>query len=98
MVAGVVDALLFLLEVPRPVGFEVAVAGDGAELEDGLGAVEAPSGSCDVHSVLDDVAAGTLDDPGRDGPAGGERGGVVQVRPPGGEAGGARVGALAFWG
>jgi hypothetical protein len=26
---------------------------EGAELEDGLGAVEAPSGSGDVHSVLD---------------------------------------------
>src|ERR1022692_1389863 len=91
------DALLFLLEVPGPVGVEVAVAVDGAELEDGLGAVETPSGSRYVHPVFDNVAAGAFDDPGRDGPAGGERGGVVKVRLLSGEIGCALVGALAFF-
>ena len=52
-----VDALVLAAEVVAPVGVEVAAGGEGAELEDGLGAFESPSRACYVHSVLDDVAA-----------------------------------------
>src|SRR5258706_15896683 len=62
-----------------PVGVEVAVTGQGAEFEDGFGAVEAPAGAGDVHAVFDEVAAGAFDDAGGDGPTGGEGGGVVEV-------------------
>src|SRR5882724_7769424 len=73
------DALVFAAEVEAPVAVEVLGGDEGAELEDGLGAFEAPSGACDVHSVFDDVPAGAFDYPGGDGPAFPERGGVVQV-------------------
>ena len=59
-VAIVVDALLFLGQVPGPVLVEVAVAGHGAEFEDGFGAVQAPAGTGDVEAVLDQVAAWSL--------------------------------------
>src|SRR6266700_5139201 len=78
-VAVVVDALLFLGQVPGPVLVEVAVADQGAEFEDGLGAVQAPACAGDVHAVLDQVAAGALDHPGGDRPPLGQGGGVVQV-------------------
>ena len=77
-VAGSVDAFVFPAQVVAPVGFEVAVGGEGAEPEDGLGAGESPSCACYVHSVLYDVPAGTLDDPGGDGPAFLECGGVIR--------------------
>jgi hypothetical protein len=48
----VVDAFVFPAEVEAPVGVEVAVGDQGAELEDGLGAFEAPSRARYVHSVL----------------------------------------------
>ena len=51
----VVDAFVLAAEVVPPVGVEVAAGGEGAELEDGLGAFEAPPRACYVHSVLDDV-------------------------------------------
>ena len=38
-VAGVVDAFVFFAQVETPVLVEVAVGGEGAELEDGFGAV-----------------------------------------------------------
>jgi len=66
---GLVDAAVFLLEVVCPVLVEVAVAGQGAELEDGFGSGQASAGSGEVHAVLDEVAAGALDDAGGDGPA-----------------------------
>ena len=50
----------------------IAVDDDGAELEDGLGAVGGPSGACNPESVFDDVPAGSLDHAGGDGPAAGE--------------------------
>src|SRR5205823_8514437 len=78
-VSGVVDAFVLAAEVEAPVVLEVAAGDDGAELENGLGAFESPSRACYVHSVLDDVPAGSFDDPGSDGPALGEGGGVVQV-------------------
>src|SRR5271157_6457379 len=70
---------MFLAQVEGPVGVEVAAGDDGAELQDGLGAFESPSRARDIHSVLDDVPAGALDDPGGDGPAFAQRGGIVQV-------------------
>ena len=52
-VEAVVIAELLLREVVFEVVVEVSAADESAELQDGLGAVEAPSGSCDLHSVLD---------------------------------------------
>src|SRR6266851_1687192 len=78
-VYGSVDALMLLAQVEAPVVLEVAGCGDGAEFQDGLGAFEAPPRTRYVHSVLYDVPACALDDPGGDGPALAQRGGVVQV-------------------
>src|SRR5260370_28749791 len=78
-VYGSVDALVLLAEVEAPVVVEVAGGDEGAEVEDGLGAFESPSCARYVHSVLDDVPAGTLYDPGGDGPAFRQRGGVAEV-------------------
>src|SRR6266702_4179528 len=78
-VTGFVYAVLFLGEVVAPVFVEVAVGGDGAEFEDGFGAVQAPAGAGDVHAVFDEVSAGAFDDAGGDRPAGGQGGGVVEV-------------------
>lgn len=65
--------LVFTGEVEAPIVGEVAVADDGAELEDGFGALQSPPGAGGVHAVLDEVSAGTLDDTGGDGPAATER-------------------------
>ena len=45
-----------------PIGIEVATGAEGAKLEDGLRAVEAPACTRDVHAILDKVATGTFDD------------------------------------
>jgi len=45
-------------QVEAPVFLEVAVADHGAQGEDGLGAVQAPSCSADVEPVADQVSAG----------------------------------------
>ncbi len=42
-VSGVVDAFVLAAEVEAPVALEVAGGDEGAELEDGLGAFEAPA-------------------------------------------------------
>jgi hypothetical protein len=52
-----------------PVFLEVAIADHGAQGKDGLGALKAPSCSGDVEPVADQVAAGSFDHSGRDGPA-----------------------------
>ena len=52
-VSSFVDALVFLVDVVWPVGVEVAVADQGAEFEDGFGAVQAPAGAGDVEAILD---------------------------------------------
>lgn len=57
-------------EMMLPVGFEIAIGGDGAEFQDGFGSVEAPAGTADIEAVGDEMAGCSLDDPGRDGPAG----------------------------
>jgi hypothetical protein len=90
-----VDSLLFLVEMVGPVGVEVAVADEGAELEDGFGAVDAPAGSCDVHAVFDEVTARAFNDAGGDGPAVGQGGGVVQVGLLVEQVGGGGVGGFA---
>src|SRR5690349_12219778 len=78
-VAAVGEAVL-VLALPGPVLVPVVVGEDDAEVEDGFGAVGAPAGAGDVHAVFDQVAAGAFDDAGGDRPAGGQGGGVVQVR------------------
>jgi len=93
-----VDADVFLCEVVFPVGVEVAVAADGSELEDGLGAGEAPACAGDVEAVFDEVAAGAFDDAGGDRPAVGQGGGVVEVGGFLGQVGRAGVGAGASGG
>src|SRR5437868_572720 len=67
-----VEPLVLAGEVEGPVFVEVAVADHRAQGEDGFGAVQAPPCPGDVEPVADQVAAGSLDDPGRDGPARGE--------------------------
>jgi len=57
----------------------IAVADDGAQGEDGFGGFQAPPCPGDVEPVADQVAAGFLDDPGRDGPARGQGLVVAQV-------------------
>ena len=65
-----IEPLVLAFEVELPVLLEVAVADDGSEGEDGLGAVQAPPGSSDVETVGYEMAACALDDAGRDRPAG----------------------------
>jgi hypothetical protein len=62
----VVSVQLFLL-MEGPVLVEVSTAPKGPEPEDGLGTFESPSGAGDVQAVLDEMAAGALDDARRDG-------------------------------
>src|SRR5438270_7144836 len=75
----VVDEFVLAAEMEAPVVLEVAGSDEGTELQDGLGAFKAPSRACDVHSVFHDVPAGALDDPGGDGPALPQCGGVAEV-------------------
>jgi hypothetical protein len=67
-----VEPLVFAGEVEAPVFVEVAVADHCAQGEDGFGALQAPAVSGDVEPVADQVAAGSLDDPGGNGPARGQ--------------------------
>ncbi len=50
-------------EVEVPVAVEVAVGGECAEFEDGLGALEAPAGAADVEAVADQMPTRSLDHP-----------------------------------
>jgi hypothetical protein len=52
------EPLVLAGQVKAPVFLEVAVADHGAQGEDGLGAVQAPSCSADVEPVADQVSAG----------------------------------------
>ena len=63
--SGPVDSPVFLPQMVVPVGGEVAVADEGAELEDGFGASQAPSRACDVEAVGDYMAACSFNDVGR---------------------------------
>jgi hypothetical protein len=78
---------VFLPQMVVPVGGEVAVADEGAELEDGFGASQAPSRACDVEAVGDYMAACSFNDAGGDRPALPQGGGVVKVGLLGGEVG-----------
>ena len=64
MVAGLVVALVFAVEVVGPVFVEVAVGVQGAEFEDGFGGLHAPAGAGAVHAVFYQVAAGAFGDAG----------------------------------
>ena len=78
LVAGCVDTLVLAGEVEAPVAVEVPVGGEGAEFEDGLGALEPPAGTADVQAVADQVPTRSLDDPGGDRPAGRQRGVIAE--------------------
>jgi hypothetical protein len=67
-----VESLLLSFEVETPVLLEVAVCDHCSKGEDRLGAVQAPSRASYVEAVGDEVAACSLDDAGRDRPAGRE--------------------------
>src|SRR5436190_9193251 len=97
-VACCVHSLLLLGQVVGPVVVEVAVAAERAELEDRLGAGQAPASARAVHAVFDQVPAGALDRAGGDRPATGERGRVVQVGLLVEQVGGGGVGGLALGG
>src|SRR5215216_1027698 len=97
-VACCVYPLLLLGQVVGPVVVEVAVAAERPELEDGLGAGQAPASAGAVHAVFDQVPAGALDRAGGDRPATGERGRVVQVGLLVEQVGGGGVGGLALGG
>jgi hypothetical protein len=79
LVGGGVEAFVLACEVIAPVGVEVAVVDESAELEDGFGAGQAPAAAGDVEAVADQVAAGAFDRAGGDGPARAERGVVTEV-------------------
>src|SRR5438034_764145 len=76
--SGRVDAVVLAGEVEVPVAVEVTVGAHRAEFEDGLGALEAPAGAADVQAVADQVPTRSLDHPGGDRPAGGQRGVVAE--------------------
>src|ERR1700678_1522829 len=79
MCVGVVARVL-PLQVKAPVGVPIAAGSQGAELEDGFGLGEAPAGSRDAETVLNEVATGAFDDTGRDGQAFGKERSVVDAR------------------
>jgi hypothetical protein len=88
-----VEPLVLLGQVVAPVVVEVAVADHCAQGEDSFGAVQSPAGSGDVEPVADQVAAGSFDDAGGDGPARGQRLVVAQELVLAGEIADAGVGA-----
>ncbi len=67
-----VDAVVLAAQVKCPVGFEVPVADDGAEPEEGLGALETPAGAGDVEAVADQMPGRAFHYSGGHRPAGGE--------------------------
>ena len=75
MIALVLGALVEL-----PVLVDVAAGDDCAEAKDGFGAGQAPDGAGDAHPILDEIAAGALDDASRDRVAGREVLVVAEVR------------------
>src|SRR6266851_1824460 len=85
------DAMMLLGEVERPVRVEVPVVLQGAEFQDGLGAVDAPPGAGDVETIADQVPACAFHHPCRDWPSRGQRqvegGGDDLVRAAGDRAG-----------
>jgi hypothetical protein len=96
LVVAVVVAVFFLPEVEGEVVVQVAVPVQGAELEDGFGAVQAPPGSADLHPVLDQPFRCSLDQAAGDRPSGLQERGVVQAVLLMFQVGGAFVRAGAF--
>ena len=66
--------------VELPVRVEVVRKDGSAKEQDGLGALSAPAGAADAETPTDDVAAGSLDDAGRDGKTGADGLAVAHVR------------------
>ncbi len=60
-VVPAVAAIEFDVEVDLPVGLEVATCVQGAQPQNALGPAETPRRSGEVHAVLDQMTAGTLD-------------------------------------
>jgi hypothetical protein len=89
---------VFLAQVEGPVGVEVAVGVQGAQLEDGFGAVQAPAGAGDVQPVADQMPTCSLDHAGGDRPAALKRGVVAQELPLGGQVGDAGIHAAPLGG
>lgn len=58
LVRRLVDAAVFSGGVGAPVGVEVTVVDQYAELQDGFGAGESPAGSGDVEPVGDQMTTG----------------------------------------
>ena len=61
-----VQPLVLLGQVVAPVVVEVAVADHCAQGEDSFGAVQSPAGAGHVHTVFDEMPAGSFDDAGGD--------------------------------
>lgn len=89
-------AVVFFEQVVGPVFVEVAAGDEGAQAQGGFGSLQSPAGAGDVHAVLDQVAAGSLDHAGGDRPACLEGLVVGQVGLLAGEVLGRFVGSLAF--
>ncbi len=53
--------------VELPVVIKISAREEGAQSQDGFGAVQVPASAGLLHAVLDQVTAGALDDPRRDG-------------------------------
>ena len=64
------DTVVLLDEMELPVVVEVTAGPERAEAQDRLGAGERPARAGAAHPILHEVAAGPLDDSGRDGQAG----------------------------
>ncbi|UNO38359.1 hypothetical protein KGS77_00190 [Streptomyces sp. MST-110588] len=78
MLAGWIETLMLGGAVVLPAGVTVLIGGDGTEFQNRLGTVKAPASSADVEAVGDEVACGSFEDPGGDGPAGLEGSVVVE--------------------
>jgi len=86
------------LEVEPPVRLEMAARSHGAQSQNGLGSWDAPAGAGDIEPVVDEMSAGTLDDPGRDGQTRMQVGVVVEHVALGDQIVGAVVGAVSLLG
>lgn len=73
-----VRTLVLLREMKPPVGVEVAARVECAQAQHRFGAREKPPCANAAHPVLDEMTTRTLDDPGRDRQAVGERAIVVE--------------------
>lgn len=63
-------AMMLAVRMEIPVVIEATALHEGAELEDGLGALPAPPCVGEVEAVVDERSTGALDDACRDGRTG----------------------------